>query len=361
MRTWFDEKRQLAKTSMGLSKSALESLGYKPLAPSESVKGTFTRIDVLVIQGITLNAAYLPPFEEEINGISFRIGIGDSLNEVCKQLVGEEFVDDEEHWKKETKSTPPFMLLLFGPTSEYVGSATHYKEHEGQIETYDSFSEARNELSKQSDAVVPSLLTSLSVTFSSSYERLVRFLPRECVVVGKSLDGKTIRDWRIDFKGTAFASMAVDKGQVTEKAIQSITKAKTLDKKIAKFYYLGSIEKDPLKRFLYFFLSLEVLVHSSFKEIDHRAAVSSLLSNHPHAKDSGQKLLETHRDSWQNLRHRFVWCIMHKWTHLTDADVQQFGRLKAVRDKISHGSLTEPDAATVREIEALMLRIQGSS
>src|SRR6056297_207828 len=339
---------------MPLTSYALESMGYKALGPSESLTGTFTRVDVFVVEGITLDAPCLPSLEACINSVPFKMGLGTSLNEVCRQLVGDDYVDDEEQWKKDKRSSPPFLLLSFGPSREYVGSGTHFKESEELLETYDCFREAKKELKKQSDAVVPSLLTSLTLNFSSA-ERLVKFLPLSSAFCGKSKEGKKIFDWYLEVSGGAIACKRFDDNSAEERTASAVKIAKTFDRETAQFYYRGSTEKDPLKRFLHFFLCVERLVHSTFSKIEHREAVSSLLSGHATTETSGQKLLAAHRDSWKDLRNRFIWCVMHKWTHLSDADVEQFEQFKSVRDRISHGKQSAPDGATVTDIEAFVI------
>jgi hypothetical protein len=342
-----------------LSNYALEAMGYKTLDPGEKLTAKFTRVDVFALQGISLNEPYSLPVADSINGVPFKMGFGSSLNEVCMQLVGDDFVEDEEQWKKDTQSIPPFLLLSFGPTSEHVSATAYCNEIEGKIVTYDSFAEAQEELRTQFDAVVPALLTSLSLSFRSE-GRTVRFLHRTAAVVGETLGGKKVIDWRLKVNGEAFVSTGITEEKVVQLSASALKTAKTLDKEISKFFFQASAEKDPLKRFLNFFFCLERLVHSTFSNIDHQAAVSSLLVGHPSIAESGQKLLAGHRDSWKDLRNKFIWCAMHEWPHLTDADVEQFERLKYVRDRISHGKLSAPDAAAVADIEKLALHILGS-
>jgi hypothetical protein len=251
-------------------------------------------------------------------------------------------------------------LLAFGPTREYVAAGIYHKETEGKLATYEGFSDAKAELKAHFDAVVPPLLVSLSLSFSSKGQP-VRFLHRKAAALGETVDGRKIIDWRAEGSGGAFVSGgAVPEARVVALSASACEKAKTIHRKSAEFFYLGSSEKDPLKRFLNFFLCVERLVHSCFSSIDQELAVASLLADYPDIEGSGQKLFADHRDSWKDLRNRFIWCVMHKWRHLTDADVEQFERLKSVRDKISHGRLSTPDGADVRDVEGLALRILRS-
>jgi hypothetical protein len=284
------------------------------------------------------------------------VGLGASLNEVCRQLVGDDFTEDEEKWKNEKRCNAPFLVVAFGPTKEYTCLTTHFKEHEGNIETYDGFREAKEDLRRQSDAVVSSLLTSFNLSFSSA-EQLVCIAPIDSAISGRSLDGRRINDWSFKLRSEACVSKRMDNVAVMEKMNFAIHNSKCFGGEVASFFYRGSLEKDPLKRFLYFFFCVERLVQSTFSDIDHPAAVSSLLSGHARMEVSGQKLLAEHRYSWKELTNRFIWCAMQKWTHLLDADVKKFEELKSIRDKLSHGTLSEPPNGAVTGIEVLALRI----
>lgn len=322
-----------------LSNYALEAMGYSLIGPSEKLNAKFTRVDVFSIQGISLRAPVLPQMQSKMNGISFRMAMGASLNEVCMQLVDDNFAEDEGKWKRETQFLPPYLLLTFGPTKEFNCSATHCKEESGAITTYDGFRDAKVELQEQYDAVVPPILTALSLCFSGDGSS-VRFPHRATAIVGESIDGKKVYDWRLRFDAQASVSIAVSGENAAETMALALEKVKELNRNFVAFFHLGSAEMDPLKKFLNFFLSVERIIHSAFSEIDHRAAVSSLMVGHPKIARSGQKLLDAHRDSWKDLKNKFIWCAMHKWTHLTDDDVDLFERLKSVRDGISHGKLS---------------------
>lgn len=345
---------------MQVSTHVLEAMGFKALGQNETVIGTFTRVEIFEVQGFIFDAPCFQPIEDRIRGIPFKFGFGADLNAVCKILAGDVYTEDEEQWKKDTRSTPPFMLVAFGPTDEHVASGSYFKEDQDDIFTFDSFSKAREELSEQVDEVVPTLLTALSLTFSSD-ERPVRFVLRSSDVVGRSADGRTIKDVRLTLSARGYVSRKLDESEIHAATVLSLKRAQSLDPKIARFHYLGSNEDDPLKRFLYFFLFVERLVHSTYSGIDHEAAVSSLLSGHARVGGYGKILLHANRNSWNNLRNRFIWCVMHRWTHLTDADIEQFEKLKVIRDEIAHGTRSVPDGTAVISIEALVQRIQRGS
>jgi hypothetical protein len=345
---------------MDLSYSVLEAIGFRPLGPTENVKGIFSRIDIFSIQGIIIDFPFLPPIEDKINGVRFKIGFGSSINEVCKLLVGDTFVDDEAGWLRDKGAAPPFVLIVSGPTDEYVGTGSHIKEDDDVIQTYDSFSNAKDELQRQADAAIPTLMTALSISFSSE-ARIVRFIPKDITVFGKSQFGKKIQDIRMKLSAEGFVSKRLDIGEISGGVTDSIGLAKLLDANVANFFYRGSNESDPLKRFIYFFIFVEQSIHSVYGKIDHHSAVDSLLVGHQHVQDYAKKLIDDHRSTWKDLRSRFTWCVMHQWTHLNDLDIKIFEGAKAVRDSITHGKLSSPDPAAVGAIEMLAIRIHQTT
>lgn len=342
---------------MQLSRYVLEAMGFRPLEPAERVRGSFSRIEVFGIQGIALDRPCFPLIQDKIDGFQFKFAIGNSVNEICKQLSSDRLIDNEEAWLKDKNAAPPYILIMFGPTHEYIGDGSHVKEDGDEIATYDSFGKAKEDLKKQSDAVIPRLMTALSIMFSAD-DRLVRFIPKDVALSGRTPDGKIIHDIRMTVSAEGFISRSLDALEVTERSSSSVKLAKSLNAQVANFYFLALNEKDPLKRFVYFFIFIERMVHSTFSDIDHQVAVGSLLNDHSHVKSYAQKMLADHRDCWRDLRNRFTWCVMHKWTHLNDSDIEKFEQLKLVRDSISHGKLSSPDAATVRSVEALAIRLQ---
>lgn len=340
----------------GLTVHALQTMGYKRLGLSERLSAKFTRLDVFSIQGITLGVPSVPPVTGVIDDISFKVGIGSSVNEICMDLVDEEFVEDELLWREDARSMPPFLVLCLGPTEEFVASGGFFKEDCGDIETYDSFSAVKLELQIKFDKVVPSLLTSLSRSFENEgiYPCVIH---KAKSINGRTPDGRKVNDWNLEIRGAVCSVMEINKERSSEILKHSVEKIGSLDEDFAKNFYEASCESDPLKRFLSFFWALERIIHISFEKIDHKAAVSRLLLEFPKMSKSGRELLGEHRKSWSNIRQKFIWCSLQKWVHLTDEDVEKFVELKEVRDKISHGRLSAPDAASIKNIEDFVLRV----
>lgn len=164
-------------------------------------------------------------------------------------------------------------------------------------------------------------------------------------------------DFRLHMSASAYVSSKFDRQRVEEKLAAGVGIASAINSKMARFLHLALEESDSLKKFIYFFLAIEIETHATFRKIDHTANVSALITVPDRMAASAQGFFEGQHQRWTNLRDRFVWCALCVWTHLRDTDVEEFKRLKEIRDDIAHGSAATPPAEAVTAIELLALRI----
>ena len=127
---------------------------------------------------------------------------------------------------------------------------------------------------------------------------------------------------------------------------------------MARFFHLALYDDDPLKKFLYFFLTIEIAIHVTFRKIDHASNLSALVAAPDRIAVSTQTFFVKQHKKWTNLRDRFVWCALCVWTHLGDADIEEFARLKRVRDDIAHGSIETPPYSAVTGAEKFAAKLQ---
>jgi hypothetical protein len=130
-----------------------------------------------------------------------------------------------------------------------------------------------------------------------------------------------------------------------------------LNIKAARFFALGMAEDDELKKFLYFFLALEVETHAAFGRIDHVQAFRQLLDPASTPLPAALALLSRQTDQLRNLFDRFVWNAACVWSEVTEQDVEQFKNLKTARDDIAHGRLSEPPSGYPRLAQQLAHKI----
>lgn len=174
---------------------------------------------------------------------------------------------------------------------------------------------------------------------------------------GVTPEGITVHDLQITASGYGIFSIPASAETVQTGLAGVVAQAPKLNAKVASFFKLGTFEEDALKRFLYFFLALEVKTHATFGALDHRARLDSLLPTASLIDQSTGALLQRHTDNIRNLRDRFVCCAFCAWASVTEDDVTEFKRLKDIRDSIAHGSIDAPPWEAVRSIEALTIKV----
>jgi len=336
-------------------------MGFRPISDGEVVTGIFCSINVYQVRGITTDTRALGPNLGQVDGIIYKVGAGSSINSICQELLGEDFAKDEDDWQKSTKSAPPYLVVVFGPTQEYEASGRNYiKSSDDEMVTYDSFHEAKVELKRQEDIVLPRLLPAFSCCFSSA-DQPVRFLPIERAVAGKTGEGKTINDIRLTGSATAYTSRRVDNAEIKASLSGAIELTGKVKVKVARFHHLALNEDDLLKKFLYFFLAIEIETHATFAAIDHTQMLSDILAPPQRVTASTKNLFDEQRRNWKAVKDRFVWCVVCVWPALSDSDVDEFTKIKDIRDSIAHGRISVPPEWAVTSAERLADKLQRAN
>ena len=173
-------------------------------------------------------------------------------------------------------------------------------------------------------------------------------------------NGTIVHDIRIDVSGELTVSRPLLETQAIEVLATAVERTPTLNHSAAKYFALGIAEDDQLKRFLYFFLSLEVETHAVFSQIDHATSLGNQIFRDGVSvpRPSTAELITRDVSKWVNLFDRFVWCTTCSWPNLVDDDVTLFKNLKKARDAIAHGRASEPPADFARK--AGTARTQGA-
>ena len=343
--------------AISLSTTLLEGMGFRSLSTAESISAKFHALHVYEIQGFIVDEATLPACIGAIAGRAYQLAVGASVNAVCRTLVNDDLADSEQEWQKEHKCTPPYLVVHLGPTEEHSFAGTHAKMDEPTISTHDGFPQARAELHAWAQEVLPSLLTGLASSYSL-HDQPVKFVPTDRAFYGITNDDRTVLDTRVSLSAYGYGSTRVSAEQTAERLASAMAIASEMKQKVARFFHLALHEDDPLKRFLYFFLAIEIETHATFSTIDHERQFSSLVLPPARAAVTTQDFFDAQRKKWTNLKDRFVWCVICAWPHLSDSDAEEFKRLKTIRDEIAHGSLASPPADAVRAVEKLAAKLQ---
>jgi hypothetical protein len=337
-----------------------ELMGFKPIPDGTAIRARFHAVHVLTIQGVTLDASTIAKVQGTVQGTSYSLAVGSNLNAIARLLLDEDYVDDEAAWAETHACAPPYALLHLGPTGLHHCQSGHAQEHEGAILTYDAFSSAKQELRDAADRVLPSVITGLASALWSP-QHPVRVVTAAATVFGRTDTGSTLHDIRLTLSATLAVASRLESQTLTDRVSRATDLASAINPKVARFYRLGVEEKDPLKQFLYFFLAIEVTTHATFASIDHSSAFGSLVVADERTRDLVLPFLEEQRLQWKTLRQRFVWCVACRWTHLSRADVDEFLRLKGVRDAIAHGVIASPSGPDVLAVARLATLLQQTA
>jgi|GEM_PF-1030247 len=339
-----------------LTLEGLKHLGFEPITQATSFSAVFHRLDVLRIHGFTLDDACLVEKRQQlIRGVTFSFGLGNSINELCRRLVDDDYTPDETAWLKEKKLAPPFLVVHLGPTERVTAEAGHSRRHENQLVTYNAFAESRLELKSLSRRLLPQITACLTSQFAT-YPELVSFEEADTTTFGITDQGETLFDFVIHGNATVSVSRHRRGEEILALLESALSDQNGIAPRAAEYYYLALKEKDELKDFLFFFLSLEVFTHRTFKGLRHQQYIASMVKPPADLANAGAQFFSISESS-KSLKERFVWCAMCVWNGITDSDVDSFSKLKRLRDDIAHGNTSSVSRDHVREARALASKV----
>lgn len=335
----------------------IEGMGFRRMHAGEKLTASFHTLHVFAIEGLTTDSVTPITKEGKVAGVSFTAGIGNSLNALSTAIVAGEFTDDEAKFAEDHKCAPPFLMVHIGPTSAAECVGGWIKEEATGITTYDQFGKQKSILLESDSAVIPALVASLSSRFGS-HSSSVKFRSVRRAVYGITTEGRTLHDIRISMSAELSVSNRIDGADLVSNLDASLQLAAKIERKVARFYHLALEERDSLKRFLYFFLAIEIETHQAYKRLEPKSFSQTLVSIPVRLSKSLPGFLEEHVARSKTLGDRFVWCSICLWSEISDADIAEFRRLKKVRDAIAHGEIASPPLEAVRSVEALAAKLQ---
>ena len=332
-------------------------MGFREVIAQGAVVASFMSVTVYEARGIVVPDGFSHAVQARVAGSDYRIAIAQSVDAGCLALIGDNFVESEAEWRNRVKSNGPFVLIAVGPTDFVECIAGRLMRCEdGSITTYDSFPHVREALCALEQRVIPPALVAMTCALSEP-DCYVAFRKLERASPGRCPDGSQVHDIRIDVKAEAYVSRPLDGTVLAGKLFDAITKAPKLNQRAARFFALGVSEDDQLKKFLYFFLALEVETHAVFGRIDHQSQTARLLTGSFPPSATTLSLLGSQVAALGNLFDRFDWCAACTWTDLAETDIALFKELKSARDAIAHGKASEPPTGFARSAEVLARKI----
>lgn len=347
--------------TIAFSNEVMKAMGFREFEEGEAISASFSSVTVYEGRGVNVAPGTTEVSDGHVAGVEYRLAASASVNDGCNALLQDVFTDSEDEWRKANKCQGPFVLVQLGPTAEHKCISGRIKiEEDGSATTYDCFPSVRTELAQLESRALPPIVSALACVLNEE-ARYVALRKITRASAGRTSSGVVVHDIRIEFRAEMHTSYNLTNSRLAEKLDLATNLASTLNPKAARFFALGLAEEDQLKRFLYFFLALEIQTHAIFGCIDHAAALSKLLDGALLGGQSTAKLFQKQVDGLKNLYDRFVWCATCAWHNLNEGDIAQFKLLKTARDDIAHGSASEPPLGFARHAELLAHKVLWSA
>lgn len=339
------------------SPALLDAMGFRKEVAAGAITASFMSVTVYEVRGVAMPGGFVSASLARVAGAEYRVALAQSVNDGCRALIGDDFDESELTWCETLKTRGPFALIAVGPTDFIACTAGRVSRGgDGGLTTYDGFPGLRDTLRGLEQRVLPPVYSALTCALSAP-DRHVSLRQLARASAGRCPDGTQVHDLRLEMNADMYVSRAIDSNGLIESLASTTTRAPKLNQRAAKFFWLGAGESDSVKKFLYFFLALEVQTHAVFTRLDHDVKVTDLLSGANGLLPDAIALVRTQVASLANLFDRFVWCAACAWPQVTEADVALFKELKDARDAIAHGRASEPPPGIPRSAQLLAHKV----
>lgn len=345
---------------MMLTKYAIENMGFTEHPDSDELEISFGIVKAYSLRGLVfakdseLKHSQVASFGNNCTSV-----IGQSINEACKLLTGDDFTDDERKWLSDNKASAPFLLIYFQESESRILRGGYRQEKEGNIWTYDAFPEGKLEIQNWENEVELRIITALTVHLST-LERQVEIAPVARNIFGTTHQGETVFDIKVTGSATAHVSSPKSADGMTTSLDEAVKLFGDLTKDSSRHFYAALNENDRLKKFLGYFLFIERLTHRTFKSLSYEENAKQLFCTQQRLEKSAAEFFSKVFSESKTLTQRFHWCAMVAWDHLDDQDINHFIEMKKVRDRLAHGEhIDEPDLP-VEKAKTLGLKLLGA-
>lgn len=331
-------------------------MGFELIPEGTVIQTFFKSINVYQIRGVFSEKEFpFAPAKLLKSVEEFSFSFGDSVNDICKVLIGDDLTDDEAKWREQTKSSPPYLVILTRLKEPSICKQGYWKQENGKIITYNCFSQTKESL-KKLEKKASVLVTALSVSLSSENWPVV-FIPVSRDVFAKTNLNQYLEDINFSCSAEAHVSNQITTDALLEKSNAALDFYDKLHPKVGYFFDLAIREKDKLKKFIYLFLILEIHTHNAFKEIDYSSKIKELHNLPERVALSAKEFLIDRQKESKSLLQRFIWCSILKWNDIDEKDIETFKSLKKIRDRLSHGEEVVEDGLPIHQAQALALKI----
>src|SRR5690348_16516494 len=110
--------------AISVSERILEAWGFEAVSPSRSLTAVFHSLHVYQVQGLTMGEPHIGPISGVVADGRYKLCVGNGVNAMCLELTQDQYSDSEEKWRAEHSSSPPYLMILLGPTKKQIGRAS---------------------------------------------------------------------------------------------------------------------------------------------------------------------------------------------------------------------------------------------
>jgi len=327
---------------MAMTEYGLKQMGFKKYTQSDILNVNFTSVSIYSIPGFRLQdkeQTSIVEYDKYTKAI-----IGNSLNDISRQLLNDDFVENEEKYIQDKKMEAPFFFIVYSLPQLYTMNGGYRKIEDKCIYTYDGFPPVRKAIQEWESKDLPTIVTALSAQFSS-FTNKIEIIPSDNKFFGKTDQGIDLIDYKLTISANPSVSNPIDIDKLNFLLNNSKSIYSQLDKKSSRSFYSAINEKDKLKQFLYFFFFIERYTHKQYKQIDFNLSCDEL----------SKIKLESFSEA-KNLTERFNCCAYLIW-ELEESDNNNFRKLIKIRNRLSHGEDVDEKTLPIKDIYDLALKL----
>jgi len=319
---------------MPITTVGLKFMGFESIPESEKIEAYFKSLKIYQVKGLDFDKSspLSPNLLKQISD-NFSFSIGTSVNELCKTLLNDDFVDDEEKWESKNNVKPPYLMVLTQLNEVSICEQGFWQHQNNNIITHNCFSQTKQEVQEIVQKEISKLITSLTITFSSFSESIFFSCIYETVFANTNYN-KYLVDKRFNIlQAYGYASTRPSIEEISNQIKNADKLSQNIHDRVAYFFEIATQEKDKLKQFLYYFLAIEIHIQKLFKKEKEKLDNSSLFNFLINDK--------------ANLLDKLVWCYSLKYNQIEETDINNFKSIKECRDNISHGKIIDEESLPV--------------
>ncbi|MQA41591.1 hypothetical protein [Rugamonas aquatica] len=339
---------------MVFTNHAKQLAGFTQHTPPQQISCRLIAIKIYSIHGL----AFPEADEVRIGGLrpGVEYGIGNSLNKICREIIGEDITADEDNWLQEHSARKPFLVTVTAEEN-LATKACEWIRQEGDIlQTYDAFTSEKNELDElTSQWEVPAVLRVGAAL--STEDRLVKIVHVKTQKMGRLDDGR----WLADIHFSGHASLTRNHGLPIDIASQLINDSARdvadVGERVSRLMYAAIQERDNMKAFLFSWMALEVLVNKRFDALSVK-----LFPDHGLPEEMGLRVAKLYQDKnrtreVRTASQKFAYLVIFQWRALEPTDFDAFVSVKKYRDEFAHGNAIDHRTLPTESILMLLNKI----